>query len=97
MTAFSGQADLFDTGQEAGQARAAEARARMRGMIDRLRATDVPPWKDGMGVILDDGAFQRAMGLVPADEAQALWAEFDAQTERLHAVWVQSELAAGRG
>ena len=41
-----------------------------------------------MGAILDDGAFQRAMRLVPAEEAQALWGEFDAQMERLYAVWL---------
>jgi hypothetical protein len=34
------------------------------------------------------GAFQRAMRLVPPEEAQALWADFDAQMERLYAVWV---------
>lgn len=62
-------------------------------MIDRLSATDVPPWTDQMGVILDDGAFQRAMRLVPELEARALWAEFDAQMERLYAIWAQTVAA----
>ncbi len=56
-------------------------------MIARLKAASMPPWKDQMGAILDDGAFQRAMRLIPADEAQALWAEFDTHMERLQAAW----------
>jgi hypothetical protein len=52
-----------------------------------LRATSVPYWRDEAAVILDDGAFQRAMRLVPHEEAQALWADFDAQMERLYAIW----------
>lgn len=56
-----------DAGPGGGEAEA--ARARMLGMIARLRGTDVPPWKEEKGVILDDGAFQRAMRMVPAEEA----------------------------
>ncbi len=56
-------------------------------MIDRLRSAEAPSWKDEMAVILDDGAFQRAMRLVPETEAKALWAEFDGQMERLYAIW----------
>ncbi len=55
-------------------------------MIDRLVGESVPPWKDQMGIILDDGAFQRAMQHVAMDEAKVLWAEFDAQMERLYAI-----------
>ncbi len=88
MTAPSAQPGLFDTESPPDQQKAASARARMRQMIDRLEDASVPPWKDQMSVILDDGAFQRAMRLVPSAEAQALWAEFDAQMERLHAIWL---------
>ena len=59
------------------------ALARMRGMIERLGGLAVAPWADAMGAILEDGAFQRAMRLVPAGEAQALWVAFDAEMERL--------------
>lgn len=94
MNAFSAQRGLFDTDQGSDQTQAASARARMREMIDRLTAASVPPWKDQMGVILDDGAFRRAMRLVPNDEAQALWAEFDAHMERLYAIWVGADSAS---
>ena len=81
------QPNLFDLDWTAADQQAEAARTRMRGMIDRLKAASVPYWRDEAAVILDDGAFQRAMRLVPREEAQALWAEFDAQMERLYAIW----------
>jgi hypothetical protein len=94
------QSSLFDAGGFVDNQQAASARTRMRAMIERLRATSVPCWRDEAAVILDDGAFQRAMRLVPPEEAQALWAEFDAQMERLYARWAAacaspSETASG--
>jgi hypothetical protein len=81
------QRSLFDADRIVDDQQAAAARVRMRGMIDRLKATSVPYWRDEAAVILDDGAFQRAMRLVPREEAQALWVEFDEQMERLYAIW----------
>jgi hypothetical protein len=94
------QPSLFDAEQIVDDPQAAAARVRMREMIERLKATSVPYWQDQSGVILDDGAFQRAMRLVPREEAQALWADFDAQMERLYAIWAAacaspSEAASG--
>jgi hypothetical protein len=40
-----------------------------------------------------DGAFKRAMPLVPAEEAEALWVEFDRHMERLYAVWAKGQPA----
>lgn len=91
MGTFSGQLGLFDTDRQPEDAQASFARARMTATIERLRAATLPPWKDQMGSILEDGAFQRAMRLVPEAEAQALWAAFDAQMERLCAIWTVSE------
>ena len=95
MSNHSAQPALFDLDQVSDVSQAASARERMQGMIARLAGAEVPPWKDQMGVILDDGAFQRAMRLVPDAEAQALWLQFDAQMERLYAVWAEGELPAG--
>ena len=86
MSTLSRQANLFEIAPRYDDAQIASARQRMRDMIDRLRATDTPPWKDQMGVILDDGTFQRAMRLVPDAEAQSLWSEFDAEMERLASI-----------
>jgi hypothetical protein len=85
------QSSLFDTDPFVNDQQAAAARTRMRDMVDRLKATSVPPWRDEAGVILDDGAFQRAMRLVPPDEAQALWADFDKEMQRLYAVWAAAD------
>jgi hypothetical protein len=81
------QPSLFDADRIVDDQQATAARTRMREMIERLRATTVPYWRDEAAVILDDGAFQRAMRLVPREEAQTLWADFDAQMERLYAIW----------
>jgi hypothetical protein len=85
------QSSLFDTDRFVNDQQAATARTRMREMIDRLKATSVPYWRDEAAVILDDGAFQRAMRLVPREEAQALWAEFDQETQRLYAIWAATD------
>lgn len=63
----------------------------MQDMIARLRATSLPPWKDEAAVILDDGAFQRAMRLIPEREAQSLWGAYNEEVDRLYQIW-----AAGR-
>jgi hypothetical protein len=81
------QPSLFDAGGFVDDQEAVAARARMRAMIDRLKGTSEPFWRNEEAVILDDGAFQRAMRLVAPEEAQALWAEFDAQMERVYAIW----------
>ena len=93
MPSPSTQSSLFTDSVAPDAAHAAAARARMRDMIDRLRAASAPPWKDEMAAILDDGAFQRAMHYVPEAEARALWAEYDAQAERLYAVFLDDRSA----
>ncbi len=85
MSAAS-QPSLFDADRIVDDRQAASARLRMRAMIDRLKAASVPYWRDEAAVILDDGAFQRAMRLVPPEEAQALWADFDKEMQRLYAM-----------
>lgn len=85
------QPGLFDAARGFDHAEATAARTRMRETIDRLSAAAAPPWTDQTEVFLLDGAFKRAMQLVPADEADALWAEFDAHMERLYAVWLQAK------
>jgi hypothetical protein len=81
------QPNLLDVDRIADDQQAAAARVRMREMIERLKATSVPYWRDEAAVILDDGAFQRAMRLVRDEEARVLWADFNAQMERLYAIW----------
>jgi hypothetical protein len=94
------QPSLFDADRIVDDQQAVSARNRMRDMIERLKAASEPFWRDEAAVILDDGAFQRAMRLVPNDEAQSLWVEFDAQMARLYTLWAadcmaRSETASG--
>jgi hypothetical protein len=86
------QPSLFDAESPIDDRQAASAR--MRGMIARLQAAPVPYWRDETSVILDGGAFQRAMRLVPEQEAPALWAGFDREMQRLYAVWAEARPSA---
>ena len=87
------QPSLFDADSPADQQQAVSARLRMREMIERLQAASVPYWRDETGVILDDGAFQRAMRLVPPHEAKGLWADFDKEMQRLYEIWAAADSA----
>lgn len=82
------QPSLFDADRTVDNPQSEPARTRMREMIERLKASSVPYWRDQAAVILDDGAFQRAMRLVPPDEAKTLWDDFDIQMNRLYAIWI---------
>ncbi len=96
MSAAS-QPSLFDADRIVDDQQAASARMRMRAMIDRLKAASVPYWRDEAAVILDDGAFQRAMRLVPPEEAQALWADFDKEMQRLYAMRAATDSVTSQG
>lgn len=96
MSAAS-QPSLFDADRIVDDQQAASARMRMRAMIDRLKAASVPYWRDEAAVILDDGAFQRAMRLVPPEEAQALWADFDKEMQRLYAIRAATDSVTSQG
>jgi hypothetical protein len=96
MSAAS-QPSLFDAERIVDDQQTASARIRMRAMIDRLKAASVPFWRDESAVILDDGAFQRAMRLVPPEEAQALWADFDKEMQRLYAIWAATDSVTSEG
>lgn len=93
MNTLSRQPGLFDAEPDIDHAETKLARARMRQMIELLSAASAPPWTDEAGVMLHDGAFKRAMRLVGPDEAEALWTEFDAQMERLYAIWTHARPA----
>ena len=54
------------------------------------------PWTDRLAVIREDNAFRYAKDLLPAEEGAALWAAFDREMDRLHAVMNEGlELDAG--
>ena len=44
------------------------------------------PWPDQLAVIREDNAFRFGKDVLPPAEGAALWAEFDAEMDRLYAV-----------
>jgi hypothetical protein len=50
------------------------------------------PWDDQLTIIREDNAFRHGKDWLPPEEGAALWAEFDAEMERLYAV-MNAELA----
>lgn len=90
------QADLF--GAQPGPAReppspeiAALVRARLHAALALVRGAPEMPWTDMLAIIREDNAFRYGKDLLPAAEGAALWAEFDREMDRLHAVMNQGK------
>lgn len=76
-----------------GSLSSASIRPRMRGASRRLHATlalvksaSAMPWPDELAIIREDNAFRFGKDMLPPEEGAALWAEFDAEMDRLYAV-----------
>ncbi len=84
------QADLFAT--ESPQAEppneevAAIIRARLHATLALVKSATRMPWSDPLVIIREDNAFRYGKDALPPDEAARLWAEFDAEMDRLYAV-----------
>ena len=51
-----------------------------------VKAAHVMPWTDRLAIIREDNAFRFGKDALPLAEGAALWAEFDAEMDRLYAV-----------
>lgn len=51
-----------------------------------VKSANAMPWPDQLAIIREDNAFQSAKDMLPPDEGAALWAEFDAQMNRLYGI-----------
>lgn len=84
------QADLF--GAPAGAAEppsdeiVALVRARLHAALALVKAAETMPWPDQLSIIREDNAFRFGKDVLPPAEGAALWAEFDAEMDRLYAV-----------
>ena len=47
------------------------------------------PWSDQLAIIREDNTFRFGKYVLPAAEGAALWAEFDAEMNRLYAIMNQ--------
>jgi hypothetical protein len=49
------------------------------------------PWPDLLSIIREDNAFRFGKDVLPREEGAALWAEFDAEMDRLYAIMNQGK------
>ena len=84
------QHDLFGTASRAGEPPGDEivalVRARLHAMLALVKAAKAMPWPDQLAIIREDNAFRFGKDVLPRAEGAALWAEFDAEMNRLYAI-----------
>ena len=84
------QADLFATASPADAVPSEEivalVRSRLHATLAVVKAAKSMPWQDQLTIIREDNAFRFGKDVLPPAEGAALWAEFDAEMDRLYAV-----------
>lgn len=84
------QADLFGaaspTGEQPSDEIVALVRRRLHATLALVRSARAMPWSDQLAIIREDNAFRFGKDLLPRAEGAALWAEFDAEINRLYAI-----------
>ena len=84
------QADLFGAPSPAGEQPSAEivalVRARLHATLALVKAANAMPWTGQLAIIREDNAFRFSKDFLPPAEGAALWAEFDAEMDRLYAI-----------
>ncbi len=61
-------------------------RARLHATLALVKAATEMPWPDTLAIIREDNAFRFGKDALPPAEGAALWAEFDAEMDRLYAI-----------
>ena len=89
------QPDLFGNTPDAVEPPSAEivalVRARLHAALALVKAAEAMPWPDHQSIIREDNAFRFGKNLLPPAEGAALWAEFDAEMDRLYAIMNQGK------
>jgi hypothetical protein len=84
------QHDLFGTASQAPEQPSDEIVALVRGRLHAtlalVKAAEAMPWPDLLSIIREDNAFRFGKDVLPRAEGAALWAEFDAEMDRLYAI-----------
>jgi hypothetical protein len=84
------QADLFGTPsrerEQPNDEIVALVRRRLHATLALVKAADTMPWPDLLSIIREDNAFRFGKDVLPREEGMALWAEFDAEMNRLYAI-----------
>ena len=88
MSAF--QSDLFETPAPVREKPSDEilalVRERLHTVLALVKGADKMPWANMLDIIREDNAFRFGKDLPPPEEGTALWAEFDVEMDRLHAI-----------
>jgi hypothetical protein len=84
------QTDLFGTGPHTSEQSSDEivalVRSRLHATLALVKSAEAMPWSDQLAIIREDNAFRFGKDVLPRDEGAALWAEFDAEMNRLYAI-----------
>ena len=60
--------------------------SRLHATLALVKSASAMPWSDQLAIIREDNAFRCNKDVLPPDEGAALWAEFDAEMNRLYAI-----------
>lgn len=66
-------------------------RARLHATLALVKAAEAMPWTGTLSIIREDNAFRFGKDALPPEEGAALWAEFDAEMDRLYAIMNQGK------
>lgn len=84
------QLDLFGTASPADEPPddefLAHVRSRLHATLALVKSAEAMPWNDMLAIIREDNGFRYAKDFLPPAEGAALWAEFDAEMDRLYAI-----------
>jgi hypothetical protein len=88
------QSDLFSTTTKAQNRPSDEAVAVVRERLHRtlalVKSADSMPWTDTLSIIREDNTFRFDKDALQPEEGGALWAEFNAEMDRLYAIMNRS-------
>ncbi|MBR0653931.1 hypothetical protein [Plastoroseomonas arctica] len=61
-------------------------RARLHRLLALVRGAETMPWTDMLQAVAADNAFRSGYTMLPPEEGEPLWREFDAELDRLYAI-----------
>ena len=83
------QTDLFANPSQVGEAPSDEIvaaiRTRLHATLALVKSATSMPWSEPLSIIREENAFRFGKDALPPEEGAKLWAEFDAEMDRLYA------------
>jgi hypothetical protein len=89
------QTDLFANLSQVGESPSDEVvaviRTRLHATLALVKSATSMPWSEPLSIIREDNAFRFGKDALPPEEGAKLWAEFEAEMERLYATMNDSD------